>query len=339
MAQAQNILVWLPSPMGDAILCTPALKALREHFDAAKITYYGNRTVQEILSPCPFTDAWMGQAKSLTLVAALRQQRFTHALLFKNSFGSALSCWLSQIPVRIGYAREARAGLLTQKLYPARLPNGAFKPIPMGDYYLALCQALGCASDARIPLLSVAPADQSALEVKFPQLTQTDRPLVVLVPGGAYGPSKLWPWRRYAQTADYLIEKHQAQVVVSVSPDPAEKAIATQIEQQSQHALVNLGNTPVSLGQLKALIGRSDLVICNDTGPRHIAIALGRKVISLFGPNDPAWTDTGYDQEEKVVAHGECVPCQKPRCQNPDAFCMNTIAVDTVCHLADKMLC
>jgi len=325
--------------MGDAVLCTPALKAIREAFPSARISYYGNEVVQAVLESGPFHDAWVSQRRSFSLVTAFRQQRFSQVILFKNSFHSALICWLARIPVRAGYAREARACLLTHRLRPARLPNGAFKPASMVDYYLALAQHLGYTPGTRIPLLSVAPEDQCAIDAKFPQFSHAHEPLVVLIPGGAFGPSKLWPARYYAQCADYLIEKHQAQVVISVSPDPAELEIAGQITQASRHSLVNLGEMPVSLGQLKALIGRADLVISNDTGPRHIAIALGRKVITLFGPNDPAWTDTGYEHEKQVMAEGSCTCCQKPHCKNPDSFCMETIAVDHVCHIADKMLC
>jgi heptosyltransferase II len=322
------------------VLCTPALKAIRDGFTSARISYYGSEVVQEILGSSPFNDTRLGhQHKSLSLVKALRQQRFSYVILFKNSFHSALICCLAGIPVRAGYAREGRTCLLTHRLRPARLPNGAFKPMSMVDYYLALARHLGCTSSSRIPLLFVAPEDQDAIDARFPEFSQTNKPTVVLIPGGAFGPSKLWPASYYAKTADYLIEKYQAQVVISVSPNPAEKQIATQITQESQHALVNLGKTPVSLGELKALIGRANLVISNDTGPRHIAIALGRKVITLFGPNDPAWTDTGYKNEQQVVAKGPCTCCQKPHCKNPDEFCMDTIAVDTVCHAADKMLC
>jgi len=324
--------------MGDAILCTPALRALRDFYASAQITYYGNEIVREILEPCPLHDAWLNQRSSVSLVAAFRQHRFSQVILFKNSFHSALISWLGGIPVRSGYAREARSRLLTHRLNPVRLSDGAFKPVPMVDYYLSLTEQLGCATGARIPLLAVSPEAQAAVEAKFPQLAQTNGALVILVPGGAFGPSKLWPAEYYAQTADYLIEKHQAQVVISVAPNSAEKQIATQISQQAQHPLVNLGDAPVSLGQLKALIGRADLVISNDTGPRHIAIALGRKIISLFGPNDPAWTDTGCEKEKQIRADGPCTCCQKPYCENPDNFCMKTIAVDRICRLASEIL-
>jgi heptosyltransferase-2 len=82
----------------------------------------------------------------------------------------------------------------------------------------------------------------------------------------------------------------------------------------------------------------ADLVISNDTGPRHIAIALKRKVITLFGPNDPAWTDTGYENEIKIVGDAPCAPCTKPVCKMSEHLCMQAITVDMVCNAAEKLL-
>ena len=94
----------------------------------------------------------------------------------------------------------------------------------------------------------------------------------------------------------------------------------------------------MTLGQLKALIASADLVITNDTGPRHIAVALKRKVVSLFGPNDPAWTDTGYQKEIQIVADVECAPCAKPTCKMDTHLCMESITAETVLDAAKQIL-
>ena len=140
-----NILVWLPSPMGDAILCTPALRAIRRRFDSAKITFFGSSVVRQVFSPCGFTDAWLEQNKNgvFTTARMLKKHNFTHAIMFKNSFGSALTCRLAGIPVRIGYARDGRGIFLTDKLYPPRLASGDFEPISIVDYYLAVAAKIG----------------------------------------------------------------------------------------------------------------------------------------------------------------------------------------------------
>jgi len=335
-----NILVWLTSPMGDAILCTPALRAIRKRFDSAKITFFASNVVRQIFSPCSFTDAWLEQNKSgvFTTARMLRGYHFTHAIMFKNSFGAAMTCQLAGIPVRIGYARDGRGIFLTEKLYPPRLPSGAFEPISIVDYYMAVAAKVGAdVRDRRIEL-SFEPRDTEKLKAKLPMVFAVKGPVVILVPGAAAGPSKRWPAERFAQTADWLAEKYSATVVLSVAPNSEERDIARRIVDISKHKPINLGDTPVGLGELKALIAVADLVVCNDTGPRHIAIGLKRKVITLVGPNNPAWTNPGYADEVFVKGDAPCTPCDKPVCRGSSHFCMEAITVEMVCNASAKAL-
>ncbi len=335
-----NILVWLPSPMGDAILCAPALRAIRRHFESAKISFLANAVDREILSPCPFNDTWLEQKhrNPLAIAKMLRAYKFTHSILFKNSFASALAVFLAAIPSRIGYAREGRSVLLTDRLYPPKSPDGGFKPISMIDYYLAIASWLGADTADRNLELTVDPQKQQNLRSKLPELADCKGPIVVLVPGGTFGPSKRWPAERFAQTADWLTDTCGATVVVSVSTDIAEKRIAEEICTSSRHRIINLAVKPVTIGELKALLALADLVITNDTGPRHIATALGRKVITLFGPNDPAWTQTNCKNEIKIVGKAPCAPCAKPFCKQKKHLCMEAITVEMVCSEAEKLL-
>jgi len=335
-----NILVWLPSPMGDAILCTPALRAIREHFKSSRICFLGSSVVRETLSPSTFNDEWIEhKAKNpLAIAAQLKAYRFSHAILFKNSFASALAVFLARIPARIGYAREKRGFLLTDKLHTPKLPDGKFKPRSMIDYYLAIASCLGADSADRGLGLLIEPKADEGLRSKMPELTGSEGPIVVIVPGGAFGPSKCWPNVRFAQTADWLITNYDATVIISVAPERAERRIARDICDSSEHGLINLADRSLSLGELKALFSIADLVIGNDTGPRHIAVALQRKVVTLFGPNDPAWTDTECEKEIQIVGNVPCAPCQKPGCRESEHFCMRAITVETVCEAAKELL-
>jgi heptosyltransferase-2 len=336
----EKILIWLPSPMGDAILCTPALRAIRRQFNSSQMTLFANSVVRQVLSPCSFADDWLEQKNNnpLAIGSMLRPHKFCLAILFKNSFGSALACFLAQIPSRIGYAREGRSIFLTDKLHPPKLPNGVFKAVPMIDYYSAIASELGVYVDDRRLELSVDPDAEGILPAKLPELGRVDNLVVVFVPGGAFGPSKCWPSERFAQIADWLITNYDATVIVSVADDPVEIRIAKEICDASRHRLINLAERPLTLGQLKALFSWADLVISNDTGPRHIAIALRRKVISMFGPNDPAWTDTGYEHEIQLVGDVPCVACGKPQCEETEHLCMQAITVEMVCDAAQTLL-
>ena len=337
---AQRILVWLPSPMGDAIMCTGALRAMREHFAGDEIFFYASPIVKQVLSPSEYCDGWMEYKSHNPFAIAweLRKRRFTHAILFKNSFLSAFAAFLSGIPQRTGYARDGRSIFLTRKLYAAKNADGSYKPVSVVDYYLAAAAAIGATSADRSTKLEVDEACRVGGEKKLGKLTDGGRPVVVLVPGGAFGPSKLWPAQRFGAVADYVSEKYGARVVVSVAPNDTERAIAQKICVTSKAEIINLGETSLSLGELKALIGMASLVITNDTGPRHIAIALGRKVITLFGPNNPAWTATGYKGEMQIVGEYECVPCDKPQCKFGTSRCMEAITAQAVCRAADEMM-
>lgn len=335
-----EILVWLPSPMGDAILCTPALRAIRRHFKSSRISFFANEAVRKVLSPSRFNDVWIQQhGKNLfKVVKTLKEHNFTHAILFKNSFFSALAAFMAGIPVRIGYAREGRGFLLTDKLYPSKSSAAKFKPSSMVGYYLAVSSQLGAGTtDVSLELLT-DPRDDKSLRIRFTEIAEPKGPIVVIVPGGAFGRSKYWLSERFAQTADWLISNYNAAVFISVSPNPAEKQIAKEICDSSKFKLVNLAERPIDLGELKSLFSIADLVISNDTGPRHIAIALRRKVISLFGPNNPAWTETGYENEIKIIGDAPCAPCDKPTCKESEHLCMQAITVEMVCNAAKKLL-
>ena len=127
-------------------------------------------------------------------------------------------------------------------------------------------------------------------------------------------------------------------MIVSVAPNEAEIKIAKEICQFAQNNLISLEDVNLNLGELKALIAKSSLIITNDTGPRHIAIALGQNLVTLFGPNNPEWTQTGYENETQIIGRAECVPCDKPVCKQDEHICMESITVDEVCDAAAKYL-
>jgi heptosyltransferase-2 len=325
--------------MGDAVLATTSLKAIRNSLPRAEITFYASKTVKEILSPSSFCDAWLTQTSKnpFKIAAKLKKHRFSKAILFKNSFGSALTVFLAGIPERIGYSREARGIFLTDKLQPLKSDTGNFIPSPMVDYYSDLAEYIGASPDSKNPELEISDEARKNIEKKFGELSK-ENPLIIFVPGGAFGPSKCWASNRFAELADRLIENHNAEIVISVANNDKEKKIAAEICDKSSHKLLNLGDNPVTLGELKALFSKAQLVICNDTGPRHIAIALGRKVITLFGPNNPRWTETGYEKETKIIGQAPCVPCDKPVCRQDRHLCMESITVEAVANTADKIL-
>lgn len=337
---SHNILVWLPSPMGDAIMATPALRCIRQIFESDKITFFANKTAAEILSPSAFADDWIIQNDDnpFKIASVLKKHNFDCALLLKNSFASALAVFLAGIKTRIGYARDNRGIFLNQKLYPEKISFSRYKPLSAIDYYLAVPALFEENGSNKKTELGVAESDKKIILEKFGDKLNSKNPLVILVPGGAFGPSKLWQEQKFAQVADFVVQNFAANVFVSVSPAKQEIEIAEKICSLAKNPIVNLGLNPVSLGQLKALFSFANLVITNDTGPRHIAIALNRKIITLFGPNNPAWTAGNYPEETKIIADVPCAPCDKSVCKKDKHYCMDSISAEMVCSAAEKIL-
>ena len=334
----QKILIWLPSPLGDAVMATPALRAIRQKHKDAEICFLGNAPVKAVLFDGPFNDEWIEAAGgTFALAATLRKADFTDVILFKNSFSCALTVFLAGIKKRIGYKRDGRSLLLTGGIVPPKNPDGTFKPAPMVDYYLKIAEMLGCEIRDRNLELSVNQKDAEGLPPQLKNIIDAEGPIVILVPGGAFGPSKCWPAKRYGETAKLLKEKYDAEVLVSVAPNEEELKTAETICSIANEA-VNLGEFKLSLEQLKAIFGKSDLVITNDTGPRHIAIALERKMITLFGPNDPEWTHTGFKDEIQIVGTADCQPCAKPHCFRKTHICMESITVEKVMENVEKLI-
>jgi heptosyltransferase-2 len=326
--------------MGDAVMATPALAAIKNLFKNDKIFFCANRTVAEVLKPCRFTDEWIVLKKGNPFVVTgeLKRYNFDVAILLKNSFASALAVFLAGIKTRTGYAREGRGIFLTEKLHPSKVSLFKYKPLSAIDYYLAIASSFGCKTTDRKMQLKIDENDRKAVLEKFGKYINSEKPVAILVPGGAFGASKLWPEDRFAKVADFLAEKFSANVFISVSSAKQEIEIAEKICSQAKHPVVNLAKNPVTLGQLKALFSFAQLVITNDTGPRHIAIALNRKVITLFGPNNPAWTENDYSDEIKIVANAPCAPCDKPVCKKDRLYCMESIIVEMVCKATQKIL-
>ena len=335
----KKILVWLPSPMGDAILSTAALRSIRKHFPNACIIYLSSKTVRDVLQPCSYCDGFINLKKNpFKLAGIIKKKKFDKVILLKNSFGSAMTVYLAGVRQRIGYSRDWRGMFLTDGIKPAMKCLGKFKPRSMVDYYLKLCKKIGCDISDRAVNLEVSDEQVASASNKLRSVMSGTKPLAILVPGGAFGPSKLWPSDRYAMLADKIIEKYDANVLVSVAPDKAERRIAAKISSRASHDLFNLGDLRLDLGELKGLFSKADVVITNDTGGRHIAIALRKKVVTLFGPNNPKWTQTGHAGEIQICGTGQCVPCDKPKCRMSRHICMESISVDEVFEATEKIL-
>ncbi len=346
----QNLLVVLPAPLGDAVLALGALHRLRAALPEVHLTLAGSPSVRRLLEGEPLCDDWLKQTAPPAhkpLAAPLRRPatRFDAVILLKNSFRSAAHAAWARIPLRIGYARDGRTGLLTHSIKPTRLAR-RFMPLSMAAYYQRLIDyAITVLQDRQntpadvtpttVPLLSSNKTAARRVDAMLQrwQVNQPD-PLAMLVPGGAFGPSKHWPTERFAALADRLAQKGY-RVIVCCSP--AEQAISQAVAQAAQATVLQTADEKLDTADLKELIRRCSLMVANDTGPCHLAAALGLPLVTLFGPTDPRWTATGYDGEIRLRVDVPCGPCQQKHCHPGHHQCLQQITLDQVWQAVERI--
>jgi heptosyltransferase-2 len=345
-ADPRRLLVVMPTWVGDVVMATPALRALRARFADAHIALLIRPNTREVVADGPWMNEvieWppgrrglRGLADPARAAAVLRRGRFDCALLLSNSFRSALVTKLAGIGRRVGYDRDGRGLLLTDRLRPRR-DGRRFALISAVPYYNALATALGCGEPGERLELATAPADEAVVDQRLADwgLANT-HPLVVVNPGASFGISKLWIPERYAEVCDRLVSERGAGVVITFGP--GERALAYRIHRAMRARARVVDDPPGTLGQLKALIRRCDLLLNNDTGPRHFAKAFGRKVVTVFGSTHPEWTHTDYPQERIVRVDVDCGPCQKKVCPFDHHQCMTGVTGDMVFAAAEALL-
>jgi heptosyltransferase-2 len=341
MPVPQKILIVQPSWVGDAVMATPTLRAVRELYPDAHISYLMRRYVKELYGGMPWADQLItyrtGKTKKkagkglFDLSARLRTGKFDLAILLPNSFKSALLCKMANIPRIFGYERDGRGFLLSDRLLPVK-DKGKFVPSPIIHAYMGLARYLGSKSRDLKMQLFVTESDRRDADEVFARAgldVALDRPasaghspLILLNPGAQYGAAKLWKSEYFAELADRFIADLNATVLLSSAP--RERTIVENIKKQMKHSAVDLSTAGVTLGSLKEIVRRCDLMVTNDTGPRHIAAAMDVPVVTVFGPTHPEWTEIYYPRERQVAVKVFCGPCQKKTCPL-DHRCMTQV--------------
>ena len=328
--------------MGDLVMATPAFGAIRARFPKAEIAVMVRRGLTELVEGAPWCDrivAGHGRSEGLiSLVRAVvrvRRGKYDLAVLFPNSFRSALVARLGRCARVAGYDRDGRGWLLTERVTPT-MEGGRFVPVPTIGYYLELAGRVGAQTgDGRMELF-VEERDRALAEKALREAGLAGkRPLVVMSPGASYGPSKCWPVERFAHTAELLAEKTGAGVGILCGPGELEQG--KRIVELAECEVRIVGEGKLDLGTVKGVIERADVVITNDTGSRHIAAALGRAVVTIFGPTDPTWAEISYERERVVRVDVECGPCQAPVCTK-DHRCMTRIEPERVAEEAMELM-
>jgi heptosyltransferase-2 len=274
----------------------------------------------------------------------LRGAKFDLAIILPNSFQTALICKMANIPRIVGYERDGRGFLLTDKLLP-RKEKGKFIPTPIVKYYLGLAHYMGSQGrDLSMKLFVTESERREACRVLeqaglpgdiYRPAASGKRPLIMINPGAQFGAAKCWLPEYFAALSDRLVDELGATILLSGAP--RERRIIDTIYRSMRHAPVDLLSKGSTLGTLKEIVRRCDLMITNDTGPRHIAAAFEVPVVTIFGPTHPEWTEIYFERERKLAVKVFCGPCQKKTCPL-DHRCMTRLTPEMVFDAAMGLL-
>ncbi|MFN4258191.1 MAG: lipopolysaccharide heptosyltransferase II [Gemmataceae bacterium] len=316
-----KLAIFLPNWIGDVVMATPAVRALREKFVDARYIGVMRSYVASVVEGStwfddtifldphgPWHHRWWAVSRQL------RQQNVDLAVLFPNSFRSALVAWLGGCRQRLGYARNGRTWLLTDRLYSLRDAHGRFLPTPVIEDYNRLAAYAGCPQPTYRMELFTTPRDEELAHALW-QRWRLDRfpEIVCLNPGAAFGSAKYWPSEYFAILAQELVDRRGSGVLLLCGP--SERDMVRQIARLANRPDVfTLADEPVSIGLTKACVRRCDLLITTDSGPRHFAAAFNRPVITLFGPTHIAWTETYHPKAIHLQKKVHCGPCQLRVC-------------------------
>jgi heptosyltransferase-2 len=331
-----KVIVRAPTWVGDAVLSLPAVAAVRRGLPGSELWVAAKKDVGELYTAAGLADGILHLPEENSLgslrraAQAIRRRGFDAGLLLTNSFVSALLFFLAGIPERWGYAADGRSLLLTRPI--RRKKSGAVRHHV--HFYLDLAAALGFEAASPELRLTAGAQDIAAMRLRLRELgLDPARPLLILCPGASYGPAKRWPAESFAEAAALLQERRGAEVLVIGSA--AELDIAETIRGRlARRPAVLTGQT--GLRDLLALIAAAALVISNDTGPMHLANALGVPVVGVFGPTNPEATGPLTEPSRVVKKDVPCWPCYYRKCPL-DHRCLTLISAADVAAAAESI--
>lgn len=335
MGDPKKILVRATNWVGDAVMSLPALRALRERYPSAHIAILAKPWVGDLYGREPFCDELIPYSpKTLgekwSAGKALRSRGFDTAILLQNAFEAALVAYAARIPERIGYARDGRSLLLTKAVTVPK--PGAHERF----YYLELlCRAgiLDHLPESPAIRLDGASAARAAGLARFAArgMGQT---IVGVSPGAAYGSAKRWLPERFAASASQVARELGAQVAIFGSA--AERDVCDEVARGVTVPVHNFAGE-TSLGEYIELAAACHVYLTNDSGPMHIASALGLPTVAVFGATNHVTTGPTGPLARIIRENVECSPCLKRECPI-DHRCMTRVSAERVALTALELL-
>ncbi|MDB6081113.1 MAG: rfaF [Chlamydiia bacterium] len=326
----KKILVRMPNWLGDAVMATPVLEDLKRSYPNAKVTALSSDVIATLLQGNPYVDEAItfsrkGALKSKEtkrITELLSSSSYDFGILLTGSFSSAWQLYRAKIPSRIGYPGHFRKALLTE-------------PVPYADNYekehlvisyKKLLAPLDISLSDTSPHIYISKDEQkSAQKLLESHDISSDHTIIGINPGAAYGSAKCWPKERFRELTERLLKNTTIRVLYF--GEQSSKPLIDDICRGLPLRVVNLvGKT--NLRELFALINSCTLIITNDSGPMHVAAALKKDLVAIFGSTNDIKTGP-YGIGRVIHHHVPCSPCYLRSCPI-DFRCMTSISVDEV---------
>lgn len=350
-----NILVRGVNWIGDAVMTLPALKSLRKAFKSSNISllvkpwvspvFEANPDINEIIR---YEDEYKTIAGRIKLARLLNKKNYDIAILFQNAFDAALLTFLARIKERLGYNRDGRSFLLTQSI-PV---NENIKKKHQVYYYLNLLEYLGIKTEFLIPYIYLKLNERLEARGKINSLK---RPVLGINPGATYGSAKRWFPEKFAEIASWFVKDTDGSVIIFGSNseiDISEEILKyihikylrdynfnflnVKSDENQNYKILNLtGKT--TLRELISLISECDIFLTNDSGPLHLAYAVGTPLVTIFGSTNPELTGPLGNSSIVIKADTTCSPCFNRICKYNDLRCMHSISSDEVYYGIKKL--
>jgi heptosyltransferase-2 len=340
LKQIKKILINCPSWIGDAVMSLPALRSVHQNIPQAQIILLANSWIVDLYKNLSFIydvilynpkGADRGIRGFTKAIKHIKQQKFDLAILLQNAFRPALLTWLSGIPHRWGYATDGRSLLLTNAIKVSSDDRQCHHIF----YYLRLLEKLGLFIEKpSINIKLTSKQKEKGKHLLLGKGYELQKITVGIHPGAAYGEAKCWLPDRYAQLAERLISNDDVQVILFGAQQEL-SLIDNILSHMNRNPIVLAGET--SLEELMSSMIYCDLYIANDSGPMHLAAALGIPLVALFGPTNEKQTAPLGKEHIIIKKHISCSPCLHRTCPS-DHQCMTAITVDEVYNAAIRKL-
>ena len=339
-SSVHRMVIRTPNWVGDAVMSTPFLRAVRKNFPHARITLLAKPWVAPVYENNPHIDRVLfydvadrhsGFIGKFRLAKDLRKHDFDLALLLQNAFEAAFLAWLAGIPIRLGYDTDARKMLLTCPVH--RYPF--LKRLHQIDYYLEILKGANLIANPAEMEIFISDAEKiHAIRHIRTSGCPESACVIGINPGAAFGTAKRWFANRFAELCNRL--KSIPDACFLVFGGPGEEELGDHIAGAVGSACISLcGKT--TLREAISLVDQCRLFITNDSGLMHVAAARNIQQIAIFGSTDHTTTSPRSHLSHIIRMPVACSPCMKPDCPI-DHRCMDAVTVDHVLGLALELL-